>query len=262
MKLFACGFSVLAIIIPFWSVTPATAGDADLAKKLSNPLAALISVPFQFNIESGFGSADGEQTTLNIQPVIPFSISENMSLITRTIIPYKWQDDISSSSGKNEGWGDTVMSFWFSPKDSANGITWGLGPVFNIPTSGDRALGVGEWGGGITGVFLKQKGSWTFGGLANHIWSFESSAMNVTYIQPFLSYTTPNAWTYTVNSESSYDWNSDQWTAPVNLMIAKLVSIGGQKVSLQAGAKYYLDSPASGPDDWGFRLAATFVFPK
>jgi hypothetical protein len=154
------------------------------------------------------------------------------------------------------------MSFWFSPTTSYAGDTWGVGPVLYLPTSSNSAFGVGEWGGGITGVYLKQQDAWTYGGLANHIWTVDSNQINATYIQPFLAYNTPDAWTYSLNTEASYDWNASQWTAPVNFMVSKLVDIGGQKVSLQAGAKYYLDSPANGPDGWGFRLAATFVFPK
>ncbi|WP_170401962.1 transporter [Ruegeria arenilitoris] len=241
--------------------SPASAADdSELAKQLSNPLASLISVPFQFNYDTGYGSADGDQTTLNIQPVIPFSLNANLNLITRTIIPYKWQNDVSGTSGRNEGFGDTTVSLWFSPAKSS--FTWGVGPIFYLPTSSDRDLGVGEWGGGLTGVVLVQEGPWTIGGLGNHIWSFESDNINSTYLQPFLAYTTKDAWTYTVNSESTYDWTTDEWTAPVNLMISKLVRFGEQRVSLQAGARYYLTSPDTGPDGWGARLSATLVFPR
>lgn len=244
-------------------ITPlASAQDADVVKQLSNPLASLISVPFQFNSDSGYGSADGDQVTLNIQPVIPFSLTDDLNLITRTIITYKWQNDIQGNSGRNQGWGDTTMSFWFSPAASDNSVTWGVGPVLYIPTSSNRALGVGEWGGGITGVVLSQRDGWTYGGLANHIWTFDSDQINSTYIQPFLSYSTANAWTFTLNSEASYDWNATEWTKPINFMVSKLVNIGGQKVSLQAGTRYHYESPASGPDGWGLRVAATLVFPK
>jgi hypothetical protein len=257
MKNFGCLILALTFLVP---ASTALADDADINKQLSNPLASLISVPFQLNRDTGFGTPDGERTTLNIQPVIPFTLTPNLDLITRTIIPYKWQTDIGGSSGTDSGWGDTTMSFWLSPDHDS--ITWGVGPVLYLPTSSSPNLGVGEWGGGITGIVLVQPGSWTIGGLANHIWSFESSDLNSTFIQPFLAYATPNNWTYTLNSESTYDWNSEEWTVPVNVMISKLVTVGGQKVSLQGGTRYYVKSPDTGPDGWGFRLAATFVFPK
>ena len=178
--------AVCAAALPAIWAGPGSAQDDDIARQLSNPLASLISVPFQFNYDTGFGTADGSQTTLNIQPVIPFSFNENLNLITRTIIPYRWQSDVSGLSGSNSGFGDTTVSLWLSPKNSD--VTWGVGPVFYLPTSGDRALGVGEWGGGITAVVLAQPGNWTVGGLANHIWSFESSALDTTFVQPFLAF--------------------------------------------------------------------------
>ena len=255
---------VSCVVTAIQFAVPALAQDTDVAKQLSNPLASMISVPFQLNNDDGygFGSTDGVQTRLNIQPVIPFAIGENLNLITRTVIPYIWQKDAAIESNNTEGWGDSTMSFWLGPATPTHGVTWGVGPVLYLPTSSSDALGVGEWGGGITVVALAQPGAWTIGGLANHIWSFESGAINATYLQPFISYNTPNAWTFSVNTESTYDWNSDQWTIPFNFTVAKLVSIGEQKVSLQAGARYYADAADSGPQGWGARLAATFVFPK
>lgn len=234
--------------------------NSDTAKALSNPLASLISVPFQFNYDTGYGSEDGSQTTLNVQPVIPFSLNDKWNLITRTIIPYKWQNNVSGLSGSDSGFGDTTMSLWFSPKDTK--VTWGVGPALYIPTSNDPAQGVGEWGGGITAVVLAQPGPWTVGALANHIWTFESDAINSTYFQPFVAYNTPDAWTYTLNAESSYDWNAEQWSVPINAMVSKLVTIQKQKVSLQGGLRYHAASSASGPDGWGLRFNATLVFPK
>ncbi|WP_299356540.1 transporter [uncultured Shimia sp.] len=253
----------LILSLPFFfTCQNALADDAELAKQLSNPLASLISVPMQFNYDTGFGTPDGERLTLNIQPVIPFSLTPELNLITRTIIPYKWQSDVAGSPGSDSGLGDTSMSFWFSPAHTANGSTWGVGPILSLPTSSDPDFGLGEWGGGITGVYLVQPGPWTIGALGNHLWSFESDNLNSTYIQPFVAYGTPNHWTYTVNSEATYDWNTKQWTLPVNFMVSKLVSFGKQKVSLQGGVRYYFDSAANGPEGWGFRFAATFVFPK
>lgn len=240
---------------------------ADLAKKLSNPVASMISVPFQFNYDRGFGPEDGHRETLNIQPVIPFSINQDWNIISRTIMPVIWQNDIAGPSGSQFGLGDITQSLFFSPKQPGpGGLIWGLGPAFLIPTATDELTGSGKWGAGPTGVALKQEGPWTYGMLANHIWSFagvdDRPDVNSTFLQPFLSYTTHDAWTFTLNTESTYDWEDDQWSVPVNLMIAKLVKFDKQPVSFTAGVRYWADAPDSGPEGLGFRLAVTFLFPQ
>lgn len=245
----------------------AQADDADLAKQLSNPIASLISVPFQFNYDSGYGSEDGHRTTLNIQPVIPFALNEDWNLISRTILPIITQEDIAGPSGTQSGLGDTTQSLFFSPKaPGLGGIIWGVGPAFSLPTGTDDLLGTGKWGAGPTGVVLKQSGPWTYGVLANHIWSFAGEAnraeVNSTFLQPFLSYTTPNAWTFGINTESNYDWTTESWSVPINLTVAKLVKFGEQPVSFTVGARYWAETPESGPEGWGFRGVVTFLFPQ
>ena len=245
-----------------------SSGDAaaELAKKLSNPVAALISVPFQNNFDFGAGpDGDGFQFKMNFQPVAPFSLSDDWNLISRTIIPYVDQEDVIGNSSQS-GLSDTVQSLFFSPKDpTASGWIWGAGPVFLIPTATDDLLGTEKWGAGPTAVMLKQDNGWTYGGLANHIWSFagESQRQDVdaTFLQPFISFTTPKQTTYTINSESTYDWENSQWTVPLNLMAAQLVKIGSTPVQLLGGVRYYAEKPANGPD-WGLRFAVVLLFPK
>ena len=239
----------------------------DLAKKLSNPVAAMISVPFQFNYDEGYGPNDGQKATLNIQPVIPISLSENWNVISRTILPVIWQNDIAGDSGEQTGLGDITQSLFLSPKNPGpSGIIWGVGPAFLVPTGTDELLGTGKWGVGPTGVVLKQMGGWTVGALANHIWSFagegDRADVNSTYLQPFVSYTTHDAWTFTLNTESTYNWEAEEWSVPINFMVGKLVKIDHKlPVSFTAGVRYWAESPDSGPDGLGFRGVVTFLFP-
>ena len=142
------------------AAAPAASADdaAALAQKLSNPVSSLISVPFQFNYDARIGPLkDGERLTINVQPVIPFSISKDWNLVSRTIVPIVWQSDIFPGSGNQFGLGDTVQSFFFTPKQ-AKGIIWGAGPVILLPTGTDQLLSGHKWGVGPTAVVLKQAG--------------------------------------------------------------------------------------------------------
>jgi len=244
----------------------AQAQAAELAKKLQNPVASLISVPVQNNFDFGAGpSDDGFQYKLNLQPVVPFSLNEDWNLISRTILPYVYQEDVIGTSNQS-GLADTVQSLFFSPKQpTSGGLIWGAGPVFQLPTATDDLLGEEQWGIGPTAVALKQENGWTYGALVNHVWSFagENSRVDVnrTFLQPFVSYTTKTFTTLTLNTESAYDLERSQWTVPLNAMVSQLLKVGKQPVQLSLGARYYAEKPSAGPD-WGLRFAVTFLFPK
>lgn len=247
---------------------PPPADDAQaLAKKLSNPIASLISVPFQWNLDWGAGpEGNGVKSTLNIQPVIPISITPNWNMIVRTIVPVVAQADTVIQNDSQFGLGDVVQSVWFSPKKpGASGIVWGVGPVMLYPTATDKFLGGEKWGVGPTAIVLKQFGRSTVGFLGNHIWSVAGDAdrndISTTFLQPFYSYTTPKATTYSVNTETSYDWTNEAWTVPINVSVSQLARVGKQPISLGLGARYYVEKPRGGPD-WGVRTSLTLLFPK
>ena len=237
-----------------------------VAKQLANPIAALISVPFQFNWDRDVGPArDGRKFYLNFQPVVPFSITPEWNVISRTIVPIVDQHVPSFGDGSQSGIGDITQSFFFSPAlPTAAGVIWGVGPAILVPIDTDF-ISANKWGLGPTAVVLRQHGPWTYGFLTNHIWSVGGSGreeLSNTFVQPFLSYTTKDAWTFTVQTESTYDWRHSQWNLPLTAQVAKVVRIGALPVNLGVGTRYYVDSPETGSHGWSARLIVTFVFPR
>ena len=146
-----------------------------------------------------------------------------------------------------------MQSLFFSPKaPTAGGLIWGVGPVLLLPTATDDLLGGEKWGLGPTGVVLTQRGPWTYGALANHIWSVAGNSdradISATFLQPFLTYTTKTATTFGLNTESTYDWKSNRWTVPINVSVGQVLKLGDQLVQVGVGARYWAQSPASGPE--------------
>jgi hypothetical protein len=236
----------------------------ELAKKLSNPVSSLISFPLQSNFDFGMGSGSGWRYTLNLQPVIPFSLSPKWNMISRTIIPIIHQHNVVPGSTQT-GLGDIAQSLFFSPTDSKKFI-WGVGPQLLIPTATDDNLGTEKFGLGPTFLILKQEHGWTYGMLSNHVWSVagdDSRAdVNSTFLQPFLAYNTKDAWTYNVNTEASYDWTGNHWSIPIHVTVTKLVKFGKQPVSFGGAMRCWVTSPRGGPQHCGFRIIVTPLFPR
>jgi hypothetical protein len=238
----------------------------ELAQQLANPVASLISVPFQSNFEFNAGShGEGQRFLMNFQPVIPFSLNDKWNLITRNILPIIGQGDFFPGDSNTFGLGDLTSSFFFSPKRTIGGMILGVGPVFLIPTATTRAFSPGKWGAGPTFVGLKQRKGWTVGLLANHIWSFAGPKsrgdLNQTFGQPFISYTWKNGYTLGPNVEATYDWETVQWNVPFNLALTRVIKLGEQPISFGGGPRVYL-SRAPGAPTWGLRFIFTLIYPK
>ncbi|WMI68336.1 hypothetical protein [Mangrovimonas sp. YM274] len=236
----------------------------DLAKQLANPVANLISVPFQNNFEFNVGPNEGFRYNLNIQPVLPFTLNEDWNLISRTIVPFITQNDVFYDGSCANGVGDIAQSFFFSPKaPTKGGLIWGAGPIFLLNTAMEDAFGANTWAVGPSAVALKLNGQLTYGALANHMWSYAGKGEDIsaTFLQPFFTYATPNGASYTIASENTQSWLNDKFGGFIGVYYAKVVQISKQTVQLGGGPKVYYGNNPLNPE-FGFRANVILLFPK
>ena len=250
---------------------PAAAAEhesADLAKQLSNPIASLVSVPFQFNWEQNVGPSDLTRFILNVQPVMPFTVNEDVNLIVRVIAPLVSQPPLVADGAAAFGIGDITTSFFVSPSKSKR-LIWGAGPVIVLPSTSEPTLGSGKWSTGPTVVALKQAGQWTVGALWNQVWSFSGDAtrsdVNQMFFQPFVAYQATHTITLSVQSETTANWEADddagRWTVPINFSVSKLSSFGTFPASYQLGFGVFPVHPEIGPS-WKIRAVIVLLLPR
>jgi hypothetical protein len=237
---------------------------AELAKKLANPIASLISVPFQNNTYYGIGSFKGTQNVMNFQPVIPFKLNEQFNLITRYIIPIVTQYDITGENTSQSGLSDATISAFLSPSKTRNGLTWGAGPAFLIPTATDKYLGTGKFGIGPTAVILKQNNGFTYGALANQIWSVagQSDRTDVSqlFIQPFFTYNWKSGAGIGLVGSITQNWETNTNNTTIAIPVTGITKLGKQIVQLAVGPQI----PVSGSPkaEFGWRAQLVLIFPK
>ena len=237
---------------------------ADLAKRLRNPVSPLARILMETDLAFGLAAdRDGYRYTMNLEPLIPFALNSDWNLISRTRMSVIQQDGVFASTMQT-GFGDILQSFLLSP-NSTEPVFWGAGATMLIPTATDTKLGTGKLGLGPTAVIGKHMGGWTVGTLARHIWSVAGHSdrpdVRSTYIQPFVAYTTRSAWTYSFDTESTYDWVGKEWSAPVHLEISKVIRIGRHPISVGGALTCWTATFTGGPQACGVRFNVTPLFP-
>ncbi len=236
----------------------------ELAKKLSNPISSLISVPLQNNADWGIGDLNGSKNVLNIQPVIPISIGAKWNLITRWIFPLITQHDITGPGTDQTGFADATISGFFSPKESK--ITWGIGPAFLVPTATDDAFATKKFGIGPTAVVLIQNKGWTYGALVNQLFAVSGDEdrpdVNQLFFQPFLAHNWKSGAGITLNAEMTQNWETDTFVGFFNPVVSGVTKIGKQTISIAVGPRIPFAGPEESRPAMGIRSVLTLVFPK
>src|SRR6478735_3898692 len=265
---------VLVILVVIFSIgkvyaqeKPAAAGASaqELADKLSNPVASMISVPFQNNSDWGIGENNGSKNTLNFQPVIPFKLSADVNLITRYIIPVVTQHDVTGPNTSQFGLSDATVSAWASPSHPKNGLTWGIGPALLLPIATDDLLGTKKFGVGPTALILKQAHGNTFGFLANQLWSVagdkDRQDISQLFVQPFFAHSFSSGASLGGNMELTQNWQAKTTLLFLNPTISGITKIGKQPIQMAIGPRIPIAGPEASKPAFGIRSVIIFVFP-
>ncbi|MBN9019160.1 MAG: transporter [Rhizobiales bacterium] len=241
--------------------------DTELAKKIQNPVGDLISLPFQYNANFGYGPNKGTQSVLNIQPVVPLHLNEDWNVITRTILPVVWNPDMAPQASATSGTAPTSFTAFLSPSRDTNGWLWGAGIVVQAPTVSNVALGSTVWGSGPSAVLVYSGGPWVAGALVNNIWSFGGTggASGTSYstflANPFVSYNFDDGWYAFSSPNVTANWKLDgqKWTVPVGGGAGRVFHIGSQPVDISLSAYYNMVKPQDGAD-WQLSSQLTLAF--
>ena len=253
----------LAVVLVLASTSLEAQQSADeLAQKAANPIADLMSIPFQNNTDFGLGTYDRTRNVLNIQPVIPLAHGK---LITRTIIPFVWLPDVTAETGSfSSGLSDIVFTAFYVPSGGA--LMWGVGPVLEFPTGG-ASRGAEKWSVGPSVVALKQAGAWTFGVLANQVWSIAGDATRQSVSRGLLQYFVVrqlgHGWYVNMAPVITVNWKAasgQKWLVPLGAGGGKLVFLGKLPVNLQSQVYYNVVKPDAGPD-WQLRFQLQVLLP-
>ncbi len=242
---------------------------SDIAKAAQNPIAHMISVPFENDFYPQTGMNKEDEYVLEIKPVVPIPLSRNWNLITRTIIPVIQTPELVPGINGTDGLGDIQESLFFSPtKVGLGGIIWGAGPAISVPTATDNTYGTGKTSIGPTVVVLESRGHWLFGSLAQNLWSVEAGpkerpAVNQMLLQPFVNYNLPHKWYLTSSPIITANWKLDdgRWLVPVGGGVGKIVRFGKVPVNIYGQVFGNAEYP-NGTSKWSARFQMQFLFPR
>lgn len=243
---------------------PKVIDKVEIAKQLSNPLANMVSVPIQFEYNRGMGmSQQGRDQTFLLQPVAPINLGGGDLFVFRPILAAANLNNVNGFSGF--GVSSITFETFYAPNTGSSWI-WGIGPYLSTPIDNSGYFGSQQTGAGVSAVVLNRDGPWTYGVLGYQSWSVGGNAtygtQNNLYSQPFIGYTTKEAWTFSANMQALYNYDAHHTSNPLYAGISKLEVFDGHPVQFSLGGMYYLSSIPEGPRGWGARATVTFVFPE
>ena len=249
-------------VLPVWAQE-----SSEIAKQAQNPIASLISVPIENDFNPQTGIKKDDSYVLELKPVIPVRLSNDWTMITRTVIPVIQVPDLAPGVDGTAGVGDVQLSLFLSPA-KAGAVIWGAGPVISFPTASQEILGTKKVSVGPTVVVLRSQGHWLFGTLVQNLFSVAGPAarpdVNQMLLQPFANYNLRHGWYLTSSPIITANWEvspNQRWVVPVGGGVGKIVHFGKLPVNMYTQFFRNVESP-DGTTHWSARFQAQLLFPK
>ena len=245
----------------------ATASAAELAAELSNPNSSVATLTFknQFRWFDGDLPDAGDQSsyTLLFQPGLPFVFDSGDKILWRPAIPVLVDQPVfdadTGAFGGETGLGDIAFDLAYAPKLSDNTLMFAYGVITSLPTA-TNDLGSGQWTLGPELLIGKLNPKWVVGLFPNHQWDvagWTENKINITSIQAFYTYLPGGGWSVGTGPTMTYDWESEQWTVPLQANTGKTVVLNGRPWKISVEANYYVEKADAFGPEWmiGFNFA-------
>ena len=264
--------SLAMLLLPV--VASAEMSQEEIAKASQNPLTAMYSLPIQNNTYFNIGPDDKTKNIANFQPVLPFDLNDDWTVVTRTIVPLVSNPSLGQAPYERTfGIGDTTFTAFFTPKAATeSGWIWGIGPSLYFPTATDNDLGTNKWGAGASAVALKMDGKFVYGALVSNVWSFAGSGqdegiekVNAMTFQPFVNYNLDDGWFVASVPIITANWEADSdhtWTVPMGLGVGRAMKLGKIPMTAQIHGYYNVMTPDDYGDEWQMRIQVQLLFPR
>ncbi|MGA8575709.1 MAG: hypothetical protein WB609_08520 [Candidatus Cybelea sp.] len=245
-----------------------------IIKTSQNPVGNIAIFPFQNNFNYGVGPYSRFQYILNFQPVVPFMLSKNMTLIARTIIPSINQPSFApppvcaSPYGcpSTFGLGDIQEQLFFAPKTKPGALIWGAGPIIQFPSASPGTLGGGKWAVGPNLVGLIMPGHIVTGLLVSQLWSVAGQVnrpnISAALFQAFFNYNLKNGWAISTSPILTANWTATQnkWAVPLGGGVARTFKLENQLMQLSIQYYTYVARPVTSPQT-NLKITWSLLYP-
>ena len=236
-----------------------------LAIGSQNPLSKLTTLPIQNDMNLTVGNRQ-IQNTLNLEPNVPFGLGP-VNLVKQSSLPIVWQPNVEEGTGGTFGLGDAQISLIPSPAHDGP-VTWGVGPVLQLPTRTNPALGSGKFGMGPNAVLLTVQSHWVAGINVQNVWGFAGQKSvpdtNLFELEYFVYYNFADGWFVLMAPTIIADWNAardEAWLIPVGVGGGRVFFLGHQPMTASIQVYYNALRP-TGFAPVTLTLQTQFLFPQ